>query len=192
MRALWNKEGTTAATGSCELSGYGTWHPERLLRWIHDTGAANSTFPQDAKIGTETESNECSYETVSGELIPDHGGLCVQGTTEYGYQVTFRGRKADVRTHSDQRKLKSQRGPCCNCGFEWRLHNLVQQRTCKKYFNNSLKMRGELGAVPRCLESGTCIGYTKIQQHDHTRNDQQLCSMHAKQHSGGLRHSRRR
>ena len=42
------------------------------------------------------EANECSYKTASGELISVRGGLRVQGTTAYGYGVTFRGRKADT------------------------------------------------------------------------------------------------
>ena len=33
-----------------------------------------SALPLDAKIGTETEANACSYKTASGKLIPDHGG----------------------------------------------------------------------------------------------------------------------
>ena len=40
---------------------------EDLLLWTYDTGAA--------KIGTETETNECSYKIASGKLIPDCGGL---------------------------------------------------------------------------------------------------------------------
>ena len=70
--------------------------PEGWLRWTYDTGAAISAFPLDAKTGTATEANECSYTTASAELIPNHGGLCVQGTTEDGCGVTFRVRKADV------------------------------------------------------------------------------------------------
>ena len=35
-------------------------------------------------------------ELLQGELISDRGGLCVQGTAECGYGVTFEGRKADV------------------------------------------------------------------------------------------------
>ena len=66
------------------------------LRWTYDTGAAISAFPLDAKIGTETQANDCSYKTASGELITDHGGLRVQGTTEYGCGETFQGRNADV------------------------------------------------------------------------------------------------
>ena len=34
-------------------------------------GAAISAFPLDAKIGSETEANECSYKTGSEELISD-------------------------------------------------------------------------------------------------------------------------
>ena len=48
------------------------------------------------RIGTETRADNCSYKTASGELISDRGGLRVQRTTEYGYGITFQGRKADV------------------------------------------------------------------------------------------------
>ena len=50
----------------------------------------------DAKMVTETQANACSHKTASGVLIPDCGGLRVQGTTEFGYAVTFQSRKADV------------------------------------------------------------------------------------------------
>ena len=69
---------------------------EGLLRWTYDTGAAIPAFPLDATIGTETQANECSYKTASGELIFDRGGLRVQGTTEKGYGMMFQGRKADI------------------------------------------------------------------------------------------------
>ena len=51
-------------------------------------------FPLDTRIGTETQANDYSYITASGELISDRGCLRVQGTTEYGDGVTFQGRKA--------------------------------------------------------------------------------------------------
>ena len=53
---------------------------EGWLRWTYDTGAAISTFPLDARLGTEAQANDCSYETASGELMSDRGGLRVQGT----------------------------------------------------------------------------------------------------------------
>ena len=73
-------------------------HPdhEGWLRWTYDTGASSMAFPLDARIGTETQANDCSHKTASLELISDCGGLRAQGTTEYGYGVTFHGRKADV------------------------------------------------------------------------------------------------
>ena len=58
--------------------------PEGWLRWTYDTGAAIPAFSLDAKIGTETEANECSHKDASGELILDRGGLRVQGTAGYG------------------------------------------------------------------------------------------------------------
>ena len=70
--------------------------PEGWLKWTHDTGAAISAFPLDGKSGTETQANEWSYKTASGELISDRGGVREWGTSEYGYGVTFQGRKADV------------------------------------------------------------------------------------------------
>ena len=69
---------------------------EGWLRWTHDTGAAISAFPLDARIGTETQANDRSCKTASGDLISDCGGLRVQGTAEYGYGVTFQGKKPDV------------------------------------------------------------------------------------------------
>ena len=57
---------------------------EGWLRWTYETGAAISAFPLDARVGTETQANDCSYKTASGELMSDRGGLRVQGTTECG------------------------------------------------------------------------------------------------------------
>ena len=91
--------GTTAATSSHELSAphlASFEKPGGNSTWTYDTGAAVSAIPRDANIGTETEATECSYKTASGDFIPDNGGLCVQGTTEHGYRVTFRGGKSDV------------------------------------------------------------------------------------------------
>ena len=72
---------TDKGAGSLELGDR-----EGCLRWTH---ALN------ARIGTETQANDCSDKTASGELISDRGGFCVQGTTEYGYGVTFQGTTAD-------------------------------------------------------------------------------------------------
>ena len=55
-----------------------------------DAGAAISAFLLDAKIGTGTQANECSYKTASDELISDRAGLRVRGTTEFGYGVLSR------------------------------------------------------------------------------------------------------
>ena len=60
---------------------------EGWSRWTNDTGAV------DADVGTETEANEGSCKTAPVELIPGHGNVCVQETTEYLYGVTFRGRE---------------------------------------------------------------------------------------------------
>ena len=125
-------------TSSCELSGLASFETlvrsphldhEGWLRWSYDTGTAISAFPLDVKIGTETQAKECSYKTASGELISDRGGLRVQGTTEYGYGLTFQGRKADVHKTVIS---ASNVHRCCSCRFEWRLHHSLQQHTCEK------------------------------------------------------------
>ena len=79
LRALWTWHRLEL------LSDHRTWISEGWLRWTYDTGAA-TTFPLDAKTGTESQANECSHITVSGELISDRGGLRVQGTTECGLE----------------------------------------------------------------------------------------------------------
>ena len=43
----------------------------------------------------------------------------------------------------------------------------------------------ELVTVRLYLENGTYIGYTEIQQHVRTRSEQELCSVLARQQSGG-------
>ena len=63
-------------------------HHEAWLRWTYDTGAAISEFPLDARIGTEKQAKYCCSKTAPGELLSDRG-LCVQGTTQYGYGVLF-------------------------------------------------------------------------------------------------------
>ena len=77
---------------------------EGWLTCPYDTDATIWAFPQGAKMGTETEANGANYKTTSGELIPDHGGLCVQGTTECGHGADFPSRKADVHKTPDQSK----------------------------------------------------------------------------------------
>ena len=89
-RALWKMESKLelrkpepALASSVDLASFESLgrsphlDPEGLLGWTYDTGAAISAFPLNANIGTETQANECSYEVASGELITDHGGLCV-------------------------------------------------------------------------------------------------------------------
>ena len=145
-------------------------------------GAAISSFPLDARIGTETQANDCSYKTASGELISDRGGLRVQGTTEYGYGVTFQGKKADVHktlisaseVHSKGRVavLDSNGGYIIPCNST--LARKIQQHVQKEIVT-------EPGAISLYLESGTYIGYTRIQQHRSTRSNQESCSMRMKQ-----------
>ena len=86
------------------------------------------------------EANWCSCTTASGELIPDHGGLRVKGTTEYGYEVAFRGRKTDVHTILVSASRVHSKGTA------------LLQRSFDKSFN-----------VRPYLESGTYIGHTQNQ-----------------------------
>ena len=98
------EQGDQTAASSPDLASFETpgrsprLDPEGWLTWTCDFGGVISALPLGAKIGTETQANDCSCKTDCGKLISDHGGLCVQGTTEYGYGVTFHGRKADVHT----------------------------------------------------------------------------------------------
>ena len=141
-------------------------------------------------------STECKYrhrnggermqlQTVSGELSPDHVGLCVQGTTEYGYGVTFRGRKADVHKTLISASKVHIKGHVAvadsNVGYIIPCNSALP-RKIQQFVQNEIV--NESGALSLYLESGTHIGYTKIQQHVHTRRDQELCSAHAKQLSG--------
>ena len=56
----------------------------------------------DAMMGTETSANSANYKTASVDSIPDKGGPCVQGTTEYGHamaDVHSEGHFAAVDAH---------------------------------------------------------------------------------------------
>ena len=116
--------------------------PEGWLRWTYGTGAAISAFPLDAKIGTETQANECSYKSASGDLISDGGGLRVKGTTEYGCGVTFQGRKADVHKTLISASIVHSKGhvavvdsnggyiiPPCNSTLASKIQQFVQNET---------------------------------------------------------------
>ncbi len=59
------------------------------MRFTYDTGAAVTAFPLDARMGEETEANEATYKTASGEIIKDQGGLKVQGATEARHRVVL-------------------------------------------------------------------------------------------------------
>ena len=148
--ALWNKETklhwSTPATDSCDLSGLGivgnSWQitalgPRRLVEMDIRHGCGD--FPPDEKIGTETQANECSYKTASGELTSDRGRLPVQGTTEYGYGLTCQGRKADVhKTLISACKVHSEGHVAVvnsNGGF------IIPNRHLREICNNSFKMR---------------------------------------------------
>ena len=169
-----------------------TWY--RLKHTLNpegDTGAAISASPLDAKIGTETQANECSYKTASGELISARGGLRVQGKKEYWYGVTFQGRKADVHKTLISASKVHRKGhdPVVDSnGGCIILHNSVFASKIQQFVLNEIV--NEPSAVRLYLENGTYIGYTKTQQLVRTRSHQELCSMHAKQQSGGFRPSR--
>ena len=153
-----------------------------------DTGAAISASPLDAKIGTERKANECSYKTASGELISARGALRVQGKKEYRYGETFYGKKADVHKTLISANKVHRKGHAAVVDLNGGciiLHNSVFARKIQQFVLNEIV--SEPGAVRLCLENGTYVGYTKTQQPVRTRSDQELRSMHAKQHSGGFR-----
>ena len=169
----------TALASSLDLASIDTpvrsphLEQEVWLRWTFDTVGTISAFPLDARIGKETQANDCSYTTASCELISDRGGLRAQGTTEYGCGVAFRGRKADVhKTLISASKVHSNGHVAVvapneghtilyNSMLARKIHQLVQKEIAK-----------ELGALRLYLENGTYIGYTEIQKNGSTRSDQ--------------------
>ena len=97
-------------------------------------------------------------------------GLCVQGTTEYGYGVTFRGRKADVHktlisastVHSKDHVASVD----SNGGYI--LYNSALARKILPFVQNEIVT--ELGAVLLYLEIGTDIWHRhRIHQNSATR-----------------------
>ena len=135
---------------------------EGRLRWIYVTGAAISAFPLDARIGTDTQADDCGYKTASGELKSDREGLRAQGTTEYWCGVAFPDRKADVhKTLISASKVHSKGHVAVvdsNGGyiisyssmFARKIQQLVQKEIVK-----------ELGANRLYLEICTYIGRAK-------------------------------
>ena len=124
LRALWtwHRLKTPGRSPHLDLKGW--------LRWTYDTGATISAFPVDAKIDTETQSNECSCKTASGELISDRGGLRVQGTTEYGYGVIIQARKADVHKTLISSKVHSKSHVAADSNEGYIIP--CKQHTCEK------------------------------------------------------------
>ena len=132
--------------------------------------------------------NECSNKTAPGELISDHGGLCVQGTTEYGCEVTFPGRKADVHktlVSSSKVHSKGHVAVVISNGGTSSLTTAHMQ----DIFNNAFKEKSSMN-----LEQYVCILRTaptsdtpKSSNKCKTRNNQEVCSVHARQQSGGFR-----
>ena len=177
-----------ALASSLDLTPVRSTHldPEGCLRWTYDTGAAISIFPLDARIGTKTQANDCSYKTAAGELISDRGGLRVQGTSEHGNGVTFQGWKVDVhktlisasKVHSKSHVAVVDSNGGCIIPYNSTLARKIQQLVQKEIVKES-------GAIRLYLEHGTYLGYTKIQRNGSTRSNQELCSMHTKQQSGG-------
>ena len=108
----------------------------------------------------------------------------MQGTTEYGSEVAFQGRKAHIhKTMISASKVHSKGLVAVvdsNGGYfihysstlARKIQHLVQKEIVRE------------PAVRLYLENGTYIGHTKIQQHVSTRSDQELCSMHAKKRIG--------
>ena len=66
----WNHSRSQLLASSLDLASIETPvrspHPdhEGWLRWTCGTGAAISAFPLDARIGTETQANDCGYKTA--------------------------------------------------------------------------------------------------------------------------------
>ena len=128
-------------------------NPEGCLRWTYDTGAAISAFPLDAMVGAETEGNECCYKKSCGELIPDHGGFCVQGMTECGYGVTLRGKHAAVhKTLISASKVHSKGHVAvvdsnggniifCNCALSRKIEPFFQNEIINEL--GSVRLNGE-------------------------------------------------
>ena len=158
-------------------------HPdhEGWLRWTYDTGVAISEFPLDAWIRTETQANDCSYKTASGELIADRGGSRVQGTTEYVRGVTFQGRKADVHKTLISASNVHSKGHVAVVDADGGY--IIPYNSS---LNNSFRRRRSMNLVQYvCIQRmASTSGYTKIQQHVSTRSNQQLCSMRAKNTRG--------
>ena len=161
-----------ALASPLDLASIETDH-EGWLRCTYDTAAPISAFPL-----AETQATDCRYKIASGELISDRGGLRVQGTTEFGYGVTFQGTKADVhKTLISKRKVADSNGGIIP--YNSTLARNIQQK----------EIVNELGAIRLPSREWQYIRYTQIQQQGSTRSNQELCSMHAKQQSGGLRPS---
>ena len=112
-------------------------------------------------------------KTASSELISDLGGLRVQGTTEYGYGVTFQARNADVhkKTLMSASKVHSKgHVAVANSSGGYIIpYNSAVARKFQQFVRNEIV--NETGAL-RLYQNGTHIGYIKIQQHVRTRSDQ--------------------
>ena len=119
-----------------------------------------------AKTGIETEANECSPKTDSGELISNRGGLRVQGTTEYGYGVTFQGRRADVHKPLISASRVHKQGHAAVWSPMEATSSLKAAHFQEK-FNNSFNMRLSKNLVRYvCIwRMAPTLGTPRIQQH---------------------------
>ena len=98
---------------------------------------------------------------LQGELISDRGGLCVQGTTEYGCGVTFQGRMAHVhKTLISASKVHSKGHVAVgdsNGGYIIPDNSMLARKTQQFVQKETVK---EPGALRLYLENGTYIGNT--------------------------------
>ena len=136
------------------LADHCTWMQKVGWDRTYDLGAAISHFHWKRRWVCNRKR---TVQTT--KLFQENSSLTVVAT-EYGYGVTFRGREADahkalisaikVRNEGHVAVVDSQGGYIIPCS----------------------------SALAR--KNGTHIGYTKIKKLVQTRNNQQLCSMHAR------------
>ena len=170
-RALWSKETKLQLWNNSHnrLSrALQTWRRLKKLgvhrTWTYDTGAAISAFPLDAMIGTETDANEMWLQNCFWGIHPPPWRLvCVQGTTDDGYGV--RNTLISARTvHS-----KGHVAVVDSNGGYIISHNSTLTRKIKPFVQQEIIH--ESGAVRLYLGNGTCVGYTRIEQHVRTRHN---------------------
>jgi hypothetical protein len=135
------------------------------LKFTYDTGAAVTAFPLDAKMGEETEPNESTYRTASGEIIPDKGGLKLQATTEARHPVTLNGRRADVHKILVSAGRVHAKGHVSylNGAGGWVIPGgSALARKMEDLINEHA--RRTKGSLQLYQERGTYVGYVKVQK----------------------------